>query len=83
VLQNCWHVLKSESAACNETFAAYHDDGNEEVYTKVEEVIDIKEETFPEAEKFPLIKNELQVRCVYAVCVCVCVRACSCVAYLA
>jgi hypothetical protein len=62
VLQNCWHVLEGESAACSETFVTYSEDGNED-NVKVEGAIDIKEEAFSETEKFPLIKDELKVRC--------------------
>jgi hypothetical protein len=62
VLQNCWHVLEGESAASSGTFVTYSEDGNED-NVKVEGAIDIKEEAFSETEKLPLIKDEIEVRC--------------------
>jgi hypothetical protein len=64
VLQNCWHVLEGESAACSETLVTYSEGRNEDINVKVEEAIVIKEEVVPEAEKFSVIKSELEVNCV-------------------
>jgi hypothetical protein len=63
VLQNCWHVLEGESAACSETLVTYSEGRNEDISTEVEDAIDIKEETLSDTENLPLIKDEIEVRC--------------------
>jgi hypothetical protein len=53
--------VEGETVYCSETCVKCDVDGTEEVSIKVEETIDIKEET-PEAIIFPPIKTEQEVR---------------------
>jgi hypothetical protein len=71
VLQKCVGLVKDEPDSCREGRATILDNGNDEVNLKVEEAVDIKEES-PEATTFPLINTEPQVR----LCVCSCMCAC-------
>jgi hypothetical protein len=81
--------VKGEPGLCSETFITPSNDETEEVNTKVEEVIYIKEEGVPEAITCPLIETEPEVRlcvcvcaCTHAcrlVCMCICVCVCVCV----
>jgi len=75
VFQNCVVSVKGEPGLCSETFITPSNEETEEVNTKVEEVIYIKEEGVPEAIACPLIETEPEVR--VCVCVCVCVHACT------
>jgi hypothetical protein len=70
VLQNFVGFVESETGRCNETGVECDDNGAEEVGTKVEEALDIKDE-IPEPITFPPIKTEEEVR-LWGVCVCVC-----------
>jgi hypothetical protein len=60
--------VKQEPGLCSETCITSSNDETEEVNTKVEEVVYIKEEGVPEAVACPLIETEPEV----SVCVCVC-----------
>lgn len=75
--------VKGEPGLCSEMFITPSNDETEEVNTKVEEVIYIKEEGVPEAIACPLIETEPEVRvCVYVHaywCACAfgCMRVCA------
>jgi hypothetical protein len=70
VFQNCVVSVKGEPGLCSETYITPSNDEIEEVNTKVEEVIYIKEEGVPEAIACPLIETEPEVRVCARVCVC-------------
>jgi hypothetical protein len=53
--------VKGETGCCIETGVECDVNGTEEVSTKVEEALDIKDE-IPEAITFPSIKTEQEVR---------------------
>jgi len=65
--------VEGETGSCSETCVSCDVDGTEEVSIKVEEFLDIKYE-IPEAETFPPIKTEHEVR-LQSVCVCEVVTA--------
>jgi hypothetical protein len=69
VLQNYMGFVEDETGYYSETCVASDVDGIEEVYIKVEEAVDIKEEN-PETVTLSPIKPKHEVRW----CVCVCVR---------
>jgi hypothetical protein len=72
MLQNCMYCVEGETGSCSQTVVKCDVDGTEEVSIKVQESIDIKDET-PEAVVVPFVKTEHEVR-LWGVCVCVCVR---------
>jgi hypothetical protein len=61
VLQDCLDFVEGETGSCSETCVTFDVDGTEEVNTKVEEAIDIKDE-IPEPTIFIPIKTEHEVR---------------------
>ena len=61
VLQNCMGFVEGETGSCNETGVECDVNGTEEVGTKLEEALDIKDE-IPEVITFPPIKTEQEVR---------------------
>jgi len=61
VLQDCVGYVEGETGYCSETCVMCDVDGAGEVSIKVEEAVDIKDET-PEAITFPSIKTEHEVR---------------------
>ena len=61
VLQNCVGFVEGETCCCSETCIMCDVDGTEEVSIKVEEAVDIKDES-PESITFPSIKTEHEVR---------------------
>jgi len=76
VFQNCVVSVKAEPGLCSETFITPSNDETEEVNTKVEEVIYIKEEGVPEAIACPLIETEPEVRVCAHVCACMLLHMC-------
>jgi hypothetical protein len=78
VFQNCMVSVKGEPGLCSEMYITPSNDEIEEVNTKVEEVIYIKEEDVPEAIACPLIETEPEVRVCARVCTCTLVRMCIC-----
>jgi len=62
--------VEGETGSCSQTVVTCDVDGTEEVSIKVEESIDIKDET-PEAILVPSVKTEQEVR-FWGVYVCVC-----------
>lgn len=82
VFQNCVVSVKREPGLCSETYITPSNDEIEEVNTKVEEVIYIKEEDVSEAVACPLIETEPEVRVCVRVhahwCTCAFVCACAC-----
>jgi len=61
LLQSCMGYVEGETGYCNETCVMCDVDGAAEFSIKVEEAIDIKDET-PEAKIFPSVKTEHEVR---------------------
>jgi len=61
MLQNCMGFVEGETGCCNKTDVECDVNGTEEVSTKVEEALDIKDE-IPEPIMFPSIKTEQEVR---------------------
>jgi hypothetical protein len=62
LLQNRMDLLEDEGGSYTETSVTFCAGGTEEISTKVEEAIDIKEESVPEAITFLPIKTETEVR---------------------
>jgi hypothetical protein len=60
VLQDCVDFVEDGTGSDSETFVMFDGDGTEEVSTKVEETIGIKDE-IPEPISFPPIKTEHEV----------------------
>jgi len=58
LLQNCVEFVECETGSCSETCVV---DGIEEIFIKVEEAIDMRDE-IPEATSFAPIKTEYEVR---------------------
>jgi hypothetical protein len=65
------YCVEGDTGSCSQTVVKWDVDGTEEVSIKVEESIDIKDET-PEAVLVPFVKTEHEVR-LWGVCVCACV----------
>jgi len=61
VLQNCVDYVEDGTGSDSETFVTFDGDRTEEVFIKVEEAIDIKDE-IPEALSFPPNRTEHEVR---------------------
>jgi len=61
VLQDCIGFVEGETGACNEAGVECDVDGKEELFIKVEDDIEVKEEA-PEAITFPTVKTEQEVR---------------------
>ena len=62
LLQNSMDLLEGEGGSSNETCVIFSADGTEEVSTKIEEAVDVKEENVREAITFPSTKTETEVR---------------------
>jgi hypothetical protein len=75
VLQDCIDLVKAEPGSCTETCVTSSCERNEVTGIKVE-VTDETEEEGQELVTSPVVKAELEVRCMYVcmyVCMCVCV----------
>ena len=61
VLQNCVGFVEGETGSSNEAGVEFDVNGKEELFIKVEDDIEVKEEA-PEAITFPTVKTEQEVR---------------------
>jgi hypothetical protein len=65
ILQNCMDSLKVKPNSCSETCATSSNDGNQVTSMKAERISDIGEGEDPLLIKFPAIKVEHEVSCMF------------------